>query len=175
MCVPWLIHMCSETHSHLHRCSCMTLCWKACFVSHIWMSHGTYEWVTAHMNESRHTYEWVTAHIRMNYGTHVHALFRIRVLGLGTHMYESEHICTCARTRNTYVWCFVSHIWMSHGTHTDELWHTCERVIAHVGVSHITRMNASCHIYMSHVTHMNESHISLLMCGAVWCTGMSVL
>ena len=41
---------------------------------HIWMSHGTYEWVMAHMNESLHiwmfrdTYGWVTA--RMNESWH---------------------------------------------------------------------------------------------------------
>ena len=59
----------------------------------------------------------------------------------------------------------MSHIWMSHGTHMNELWHTYEWVMAHIWMSHGTRMNESwhtyewvmAHIWMSHGTHMTES------------------
>jgi len=42
---------------------------------HVWMSHGTYEWVMAHMNESwriwmsHGTYEWVMAHMKESWHT----------------------------------------------------------------------------------------------------------
>jgi len=70
---------------------------------HIWKSHVTHEWVTAHtqmnhgahMNESWHTYEWVMSHTCK-------------------HMNESCH---------AYEW-VMAHIWMSHVTHMIESCHT---------------------------------------------------
>ena len=49
----------------------------------------------------------------------------------------------------TYVW-VMAHIWMSHGTHIDELWHTYQWVMAH--------------IWMSHGTLINESNATLAEC-----------
>jgi len=59
----------------------------------------------------------------------------------------------------------MSHIWMSHGTHTKESWHTYEWVTAHIRMRHVTHMNdprytyerVMPHVWMSRVTHMNES------------------
>jgi hypothetical protein len=54
---------------------------------------------------------------------------------------------------------------MSHGTHMNESWHTCEWVMAHIWLSHVRHVNESWHTYewvmrlvcKSHVTHVNES------------------
>jgi len=59
----------------------------------------------------------------------------------------------------------MAHIRMSHGTRTNESWHTHEWVMSHMRMSHGTNTNESCHTYewvmshirMSHVTHTNES------------------
>jgi len=59
----------------------------------------------------------------------------------------------------------MAHIWMSHGTHMIESWHTYKCVMAHVWMSHGTHMNGSwhtyewvtAHIWLSHGTHMNGS------------------
>jgi len=56
-------------------------------------------------------------------------------------------------------------IWMSHGTHVNESWHTYEWVMAHIWTSHGAHMNVSwrtyqrvmAHIWMWHGTRMNES------------------
>ena len=39
----------------------------------------------------------------------------------------------------------MSHIWMSHVTHMNESCHTYEWVMSHVWISHVTHMNESCH------------------------------
>ena len=54
---------------------------------------------------------------------------------------------------------------MSHGTHVNESWHTCEWVMAHMWMSHGTQVNESwhtyewvmAHVWMRHGTHMKES------------------
>ena len=59
----------------------------------------------------------------------------------------------------------ISHICMSHVTHANESCYTYEWVMSHIWMSHVTHMNDSCHtcewvmahVWMSHVTHMNES------------------
>ena len=59
----------------------------------------------------------------------------------------------------------MSHIWMSHVTHTNESYHIDERKHFIDYLSCVTHINESCHTYewvmshiwMSHVTHMNES------------------
>jgi len=71
---------------------------------------------------------------------------------------------TVSESCHTYEW-VMSHIRMSHVTHTNESCHTYEWVMSHIRMSHVTYMNESCHIYdwvmshirMSHVTHTNES------------------
>ena len=49
-------------------------------------------------------------------------------------------------SRDTYEW-VMSHIWMSHVTHMNELCHTYGWVMSHIWMRHITRMNESCHAY----------------------------
>jgi len=59
----------------------------------------------------------------------------------------------------------MSHVRMSHVTHTNVSCHTYECVMSHIQMSHVTRTNVSCHTYkwvmshvrMCHVTHTNES------------------
>jgi len=64
----------------------------------------------------------------------------------------------------------MSHIWMSHVTHTNEPCRTYEWVMSHIWMSriwicHVTRVNESCHtcewvmshVWMGHVASMNES------------------
>ena len=48
---------------------------------------------------------------------------------------------------------------MSHGTRINESWHTWERVMAHVGMSHDTHMTHTLmtHVQTSHGIHVNES------------------
>jgi len=75
-----------------------------------------------------------------------------------TRMNESCHTC------HAYEW-VMSHIWMSHGTHTNESCHTYEWGMARIWMSHGTHVNESWHTYkcvlphirMSHVTHTSES------------------
>ena len=60
----------------------------------------------------------------------------------------------------------MSHMWMSHVTHMNESCHTYEWVMSHIWMSHVTHMNESCHTYewgmppMSQicVRYVNESH-----------------
>jgi len=73
---------------------------------------------------------------------------------------------------------FISHIWMSHGTHMNESWHTYEWVLSHIWIRHVTHTNESSmprirasqssnnwlfipplmsHIWLSHTTHLNAS------------------
>jgi len=59
--------------------------------------------------------------------------------------------CLLARSSTT-IFCVwhtyegvTAHIWMSHGTHMNELWHTYEWVISNIWMSHSTHMNESCH------------------------------
>ena len=73
ICVTWLIHMCDMTHSYVWHDSFIYV-WHDSFICVTWLihihtskpsleqfhrmlrvrSHGTYAWVTAHMNESWH-------------------------------------------------------------------------------------------------------------------------
>jgi len=61
----------------------------------------------------------------------------------------------------------MSHIWMSHVTRMKEM---CQKewVMSHIGMSHVTHMNELCrtyewvmsHIWTSHVTHKNEPYFT---------------
>ena len=59
----------------------------------------------------------------------------------------------------------MSHIWVSHVSHTNESCHTYEWVMSHIRMSHVTHMHESCHTYawvmshiwMGHVAYMYES------------------
>jgi len=95
-----------------------------------------------------------------------------------TRMNESCHTC------HAYEW-VMSHIWMSHGTHTNESCHTYEWGMARIWMSHGTHVNESWHTYkcvlphirMSHVTHTSESwHTYAWVMAHMWmrdCTHMN--
>jgi len=48
--------------------------------------------------------------------------------------------------RSIYKWA-MAHIWISHGTHTNESWHIHECITAHTWMSHGTHTNESWHIH----------------------------
>ena len=86
---------------------------------------------------------------------------------------RSEELCSHYRelkVQNEYHTCewVMSHIWMSHITHVNESYHTCEWVISRMWMSHITHMNESCHtcewvilhIWMSHVKQVAFEHLA---------------
>ena len=64
---------------------------------------------------------------------------------------------------------FMSHIWMSHVTHMNELCHIYEWVMSHIRIGHITYINEKTWgtIYSSRVY---ESQNSGLQCGPVCCS-----
>ena len=129
----WLIHMCDITHRKPPRSSCHQISsnLSEMFILfhdsnssslyvihsslwHIWMGHGTYEWVMAHMNESWHI--WMSPgkntgpwHIWMSHGTYKRVL---------ANMHESRPIWM---SPSTYEW-VMAHmneswpIWIGHGT-----------------------------------------------------------
>jgi len=105
---------------------------------HIWMSHGTYIWVTSHTYESCHiyvshiTYMWVMSH--MTESITYHLWDWASATGPTHHKRVMPHM--------NETW----HIWMSHVTY---IW-----VMSHI--------HESCHIYMSHVTYDWVNQISTL-------------
>jgi len=107
---------------------------------HIWMSHVTYDRVTAHMEKL--LYIWC---LRMCYQCHIW-MRQVIYEWVMSHMDDSRDICKIAIDL-TFANAYQCHIWMSHVTY--------EWVMSH--------MNESCHIWMSHVTyewcmsHMNDS------------------
>jgi len=80
--------------------------------------------------------EWVMAHIRMSHGTHV--------IGTSTSLTYIHASLHC-------VWSCRSHIWMSHGAHTKESWHTYEWDMAR------TRLRRPSHIHSLCILSVNQS------------------
>ena len=69
------------------------------------------------------------------------------------HSYSVRYECKCAHSvRSEWV---MAHVWMSHGTRMHESWHTYEWVMAHV--------------WMSHGTHVNE-HVYIHQIWMYWCS-----
>jgi len=87
--------------------------------------------------------------------------------------YESSPPCSFENTKQgptlVLIWWFVkltrqvdlwvmAHIWMSHGTHMNESWHTYEWVMAHIWMSHGTHTYESrcivTHSYVTWLIHM---------------------
>jgi len=93
---------------------------------HLRMSHGT------RMNESYHTCHWVI--LRCPYTC------------------IALPICMCHVTRTNASGliskCTLWHIWVSHGTHMSESWHTYEWVMAH------KQLTESCHTHERVMSHM---------------------
>jgi len=107
------------------------------------------------------------------------------------------YICVtwCTYLRDVFL---SSHIWVSHVTHMNEPCHTCDWVMSHkcmnhvtcvtwIVMSHVTRVDQivlytcvtrpihlcdiflSSHIWMSHVTYMNEScHVYRWVASHIW-------
>ena len=126
----------------------------------LWMSHGT------HVNHSWNTYEWVMSHIWMSHATHVNESYgvatmsrRLKIISLfckrallkrrysakETYHFKEptnrSHPIICLLTRRG------NRFWMSHGTHVNESWHTCEWIMAHMWMSHGTHVNESWHTH----------------------------
>jgi len=139
-------------------------------VAHIWMSHGTKEWVMAHMwmshgthmNESWHTYEWVMAHIWMRHVTRINescvferqlkmltliqhtATYRNTLQHTATHCNILQHTATyCNTLQHTATHCNTLH----YRTSISVSWHTYEWVMSNIWMSHVTRTNESCHTH----------------------------
>jgi len=110
--------------------SCHTYEWV---MSHIWMSHVT------QVNESCHTCEWVMSHIWMSHVTHMNeschiwkegtSPLNVREWGM-SHMHESCYVAVRANV------CLEIH----------EMYHV-KWVMSHISMSHATHTNGSCHTY----------------------------
>jgi len=107
--------------------------WNNCqihlvFLSHenISCGHGT------HINESWYTYEWVMAHTWRSASCHTYHIWYGHVKHMTEwpchiHKWVIEHtIDSLMRHTPSYEWVMV-HIWMSHGTHMNESWHSIMR------------------------------------------------
>ena len=108
-------------------------------MAHTQTSHGTY------MNESRHIYRFNMSHV-----TDVDASqHRYRCVMAHTQTSHATHTTSDADnccdillshvTFAAYAW-VMSHIWMRHGTHRNESWHTYSWV-----TSHLLHIHTSCH------------------------------
>jgi len=132
-----MAHGCTVTRTNK---SCHTSEWV---MSHIWMRR------VADMNESCHMCEWVMAHVRMSHVMHK--------------SWRHSKICENA-PKNEYA---ISHMWMSHGTHMNESWHTYEWVIAHIWMSHGTHTDGSCH---NESCHILMRHANMNVSCLIWMT-----
>jgi len=86
-------------------------------VSHVYMSHAT------HVHGSCHVYEWVMAHIRVISRT---ASCRAKRRHC---KYSMNHVAHANESMNAY-------IWMRRVTHMIESYHTYNRVMSHIWMSH---------------------------------------
>jgi len=139
---------------------------------HIWMSHGTYEWVMVHMNESWHiwmshgTYEWVMAHTNESWHIWMTLLRFTHDILLNESQWAKYHF--------TYEWP-SRHIWMSHGTfnysltfHTYDIrlneshWPKYHFTYEWVFPSHIDMDSQSFAEWVSHMLQCLTFHIWLL-------------
>ena len=120
---------------------------------YIWMSHFS------RMNESCHTYDSLKSFKRSSWTIANHVAHMNK--SCHTYAWAMSHMNVSCRTL------VMSHIWMSHATHMDELRHTNKWVMSHEWMSHVTRMNESCHSkewvmsheWMSRATRKHE-HIT---------------
>jgi len=150
--------------------SCHT---KDTHITHMNVSHHTYEWVTSHvwmshiprMNEPHHTYEYITPPTSIRHVSQKIPAPQTR-MGHVTDMNESHHTHECI-TSPTWL-CHVtqtiptSHIWKSHVTNTNESCHTKDTLeLGHTRkwMSHHTYgwVYVTPHTWMSHVTHVTHA------------------
>ena len=141
------------------------LVWCAWVMSRIWISH------VAHVDGFCHIYECM--------GSHVAIVWLLRCLSdshvphttwlwHGRHEHDWQDIWGCVESCRTFeAACHayervIAHMWMSPVTRMNESCHTYEWVISHIRRSHVTHR-------MSHVTHMNESwHIYEWVMSHIW-------
>jgi len=106
-----------------------------------WVSHSTRK------KELWHTYEWVMAHVCMSHVTHVNETclkpyhtyewVMSHIWWIVPHARMSHALCHTVATHRTAPFdgpeLVLAHMWMSHGTHMHESWHTydCLRVMSH--------------------------------------------
>ena len=90
----------------------------------------------------------------------------------GVRRSKSPIRCLRNESCHTYEW-VMSHIWMSHVTHTNESRHTYEWVMSHIWKSLVTHLNESCHTYEWVMSHIWMGHLPVsqykkvkLRCGA---------
>jgi len=155
--------------------SCRTYKWV---MTLIWMSHVTHIMSTPSHSCRRHmvhdSFKWVSWPIHMCDMTHslwhdsfmrhysfkwvswlIYVSWLLQMSVMTHHLNESWHIC-----HSEWV---MSHIWMSHGTHLNESYHThvdascrcCRIALREIHYMRHVTVNASCHIWMRHVTLMS--------------------
>jgi len=154
--VWYVSHICVICVTYMwHMCDCFDMQWGYesyhihmyiyVVMSHVWMSHGTL------MNESCHTHVWYMFDICVTASTCNEVMSHV------------THMCIYM-----YIYLVMSHVWMSHVTHTKESCHVTHMIESchsyvwpllpwHMNVSLHTYESATCHICTSHVTHVNES------------------
>ena len=74
-----------------------------------------------------------------------------------THTHTHIHICICISHKFRRL---MSHIWMSHITRMNESCHSYESVTSRKCTSHVTDMNESCHTYAWVMSHICMSHVT---------------
>ena len=127
--------------------------------SHVGMSHVTYEWVMSRMNESCHIF---TASSPVAIGIY-HVL-----MSYATRRNESCHV---SMSHATY---------LQHHLPPQQVCHTYEWVMPHVGMSHVTHewvmssMDESCHISTVCVNESCHTHwvVSAVCCSALQCVAV---
>jgi len=93
-----------------------------------------------------HTCEWVMEHIRMSHGTHV--------IGTSTSLTYIHASLHC-------VWSCRSHIWMSHGAHTKESWHTHECDMARTRLGRLSHIHSLLYLECRSILISNLNLIGL--------------
>jgi len=140
----WLIHVWDMTHSHVRHD------WFTCqtWLIKIWDSE--WKWSTAtHCNTLQHTFFVLRCICRETSLLHVWDMTSHTYAC--THTHESCHLVVDTFCIPFYGW-VMAHMWMSHGTHMNESWHTYEWI-----VSPSSRYILYSILWMSHGTHVNES------------------
>ena len=172
MCVTLPIHVCDATLiAYLHQqftayCGNAEYVWHGSFICMPCILHIC-DMTRLHLNDSCHICEWVMSNVWMSHATRVNESPVRVVLPKKCEWVMLEYICVMVHTQmshgthtndswHTHKWA-MAHTQMSHGTHTNEPWHTHKWVMAHTQMSHGTRTEESwcvmATIWMGHGTH----------------------
>ena len=122
LCVPWLISMCVMTHFYVCHDKFVCVPWliSMCAMTHFYVCHDSsvcVPWLIC-MCAMTHLYMW---HDHPNGDP-----------PRSKHPVQSSHGTRMNESCLIFEW-VMSHIWMSHGTHTN---------LSHIWMSHVTRKNA---------------------------------